>query len=149
MDPGSVSNGHVYLLEDETDSSTNGNTGNLIGAPQVVDGLTGKAMKYNGVDDGIHLPDAATINTSTRTDKTVIAVFNCDDVSKTEKQVVYEEGGTTRGLNIYVAHEGEIDALRQYKDDQARQESEWAARWEAHKAANPGVSEEKLYETFE
>jgi hypothetical protein len=105
MDPASVSDGHVYLLEDETDSSSNSNTGNLIGAPQVVDGLSGKAMQFNGVDDGIHLPDAATINTSVHTDKTVIAVFNCADVSKAEKQIVYEEGGTTRGLNIYV-HEG-------------------------------------------
>ena len=105
LDPASISDGHVYLLEDETDSSSNANTGNIIGAPQVVDGLTGLAMQFNGVDDGIHLPDAATINTSTHTNKTVIAVFNCADVSKSEKQIVYEEGGTTRGLNIYV-HEG-------------------------------------------
>ena len=105
LDPGSISDGHVYLLEDETDSSANANTGNIIGAPQVVDGLSGKAMQFNGVGDGIHLPDAATINTSTHTNKTVIAVFNCADVSKSEKQIVYEEGGTTRGLNIYV-HEG-------------------------------------------
>jgi len=105
LDPGSVSDGHVYLLEDENDSSQNGNTGNLIGAPQIVDGLSGKAMQFNGADDGVHLPDAATINTSIHQNKTVIAVFNCADVSKTEKQMVYEEGGTTRGLNIYV-HEG-------------------------------------------
>ncbi|MCP4451823.1 MAG: LamG domain-containing protein, partial [Planctomycetes bacterium] len=109
MDPGSVSDGHVYLLEDETDSSSNSNTGVLVGAPQVVDGLTGLAMQFNGVDDGIQLPNAATINTSTHTDKTVIAVFNCADVSKTEKQVVFEEGGTTRGMNIYV-HEGQAYA---------------------------------------
>ena len=105
MDPATVTDGHVYLLEDETDSSSNTNTGNIIGAPQVVDGLSGPAMQFNGVDDGIHLPDAATINTSTHTNKTVIAIFNCDDVSKSEKQMVYEEGGTTRGLSIYV-HEG-------------------------------------------
>ncbi len=105
MDPTTVSDGHVYLLEDETDSSTNGNTGILIGAPQIVDGLTGPAMQFNGVDDGVQLPNAATINTSVHQNKTVIAVFSCDDVSKTEKQTVFEEGGTTRGLNIYV-HEG-------------------------------------------
>ncbi len=105
LDPISISDGHVYLLEDALDSSSNGNTGVLIGAPQVVDGLTGLAMQFNGVDDGIQLPNAATINTSVHQNKTVIAVFNCDDVSKAEKQVVFEEGGTTRGLNIYV-HEG-------------------------------------------
>jgi len=105
IDPGSISDGHVYLLEDTEDSSSNSNTGNLVGAPQVVDGLSGQAMQFNGVDDGVHVPDAATINTSTHQNKTVIAVFNCADVSKSEKQMVFEEGGTTRGLNIYV-HEG-------------------------------------------
>ncbi|MCF7975484.1 MAG: discoidin domain-containing protein [Phycisphaerae bacterium] len=105
IDPGSVSDGHVYLLEDASDASPAGNTGNIIGAPQVVDGLSGMAMQFNGTSDGVHIPDSAFINTAVHQNLTVIAVFNCADVTKTEKQVVFEEGGTTRGLNIYV-HEG-------------------------------------------
>jgi hypothetical protein len=45
------------------------------------------------------------INLSTHTNHTVVAVFKCSDVDKPEKQVVYDEGGTTRGVVIYV-HEG-------------------------------------------
>jgi hypothetical protein len=109
MDPASVSDGHVYLMDNVSgnvpDVSANSNNGNLIGDPQIVAGLNGEALQFNGVDDGVHLPDAATINTSTHQNHTVIAVFNCADVTKSEKQVVYEEGGTTRGLTIYV-HEG-------------------------------------------
>ena len=113
LDPANVATGHVYLMDNLggnlPDNSSNGNDGNLVGAPQTVAGLNGEALQFDGVGDGIHLPDAAGINLSTHQNHTVIAVFNCDDVTKSEKQVVYEEGGTTRGLVIYV-HEGQIYA---------------------------------------
>ena len=106
IDPATISDGNVYLMDnvgaDLPDESANSNNGNLIGAPQTVAGLNGEALQFNGVDDGIHLPDAATINTSTHQNHTVIAVFNCADVSKAEQQMVYEEGGSTRGAVIYV-----------------------------------------------
>ncbi|KPK38458.1 MAG: hypothetical protein AMJ65_12880, partial [Phycisphaerae bacterium SG8_4] len=109
LDPAAVSNGHVYLFEnvvsDVPDDSANSHTANLVGSPQVVNGLKGKALQFNGTGDGVHIPDATMINLSTNQDRTVIAIFNCADVDKSEKQVVYDEGGTTRGLTIYV-HEG-------------------------------------------
>ena len=109
LDPASITDGNVYLFEnvvaDVPDDSSNSLTANLVGNPQVVDGLKGKALQFNGVDDGVHIPDAATVNLSTHQNRTVIAIFQCSDVTKPEKQVVYEEGGTTRGLVIYV-HEG-------------------------------------------
>jgi len=37
------------------------------------------------------------------TNRTIAAMFKCDDVSvASRKQTIYEEGGTTRGFNIYV-----------------------------------------------
>ncbi|HEC02838.1 MAG TPA: hypothetical protein ENI81_04805 [Phycisphaerales bacterium] len=110
LDPDAVTDGHVYLFEDVganvSDDSANSNAGNLIGSPQVVDGPKGKALQFNGTSDGVHLPDSAMIgNTGTHQNRTVIAVFNCADVTKSDKQVVFEEGGYTRGLTIYV-HEG-------------------------------------------
>ncbi|MHC4560633.1 MAG: fibronectin type III domain-containing protein, partial [Planctomycetota bacterium] len=113
LDPASITDGNVYLFEnvgtDVPDDSPNGHTANLVGNPQVVDGLKGNALQFNGVDDGVHIPDAATINLSTHQNRTVVAIFQCADVTKPEKQVVYEEGGTTRGLVIYV-HEGLVYA---------------------------------------
>ncbi|MDT8301539.1 MAG: LamG-like jellyroll fold domain-containing protein [Sedimentisphaerales bacterium] len=109
FDPGSITDGNVYLFEnvstDVPDESANSNTANLVGNPQVVDGLKGKALQFNGVDDGVHIPDAATINLSTHQNHTVVAIFKCADVDKPEKQVIFDEGGTTRGVSIYV-HEG-------------------------------------------
>jgi hypothetical protein len=113
LDPASITDGHVYLFEDVgtdvPDDSANTHTANLIGSPQVVDGLKGNALEFNGIDDGVHIPDAAAINMSTHQNHTVIAVFKCADVDKSEKQCVYEEGGSTRGLTIYV-HEGLVYA---------------------------------------
>jgi len=113
IDPTSVTDGHVYLFEnvvgDVPDDSANTHTANLIGSPQVVDGLKGKALQFDGVDDGVHIPDDSMINLSTHQNHTVIAIFKCADVTKSEKQVVYDEGGTTRGLSIYV-HESLVYA---------------------------------------
>jgi len=110
LNPASVTDGHVYLFEnvvgDVPDDSANNNTSNLIGSPQVVDGLKGKALQFNGTSDGVHIPDSPNINSGGPwTNRTVVAMFKCDDVDKPGKQTVFEEGGTTRGLNIYV-HEG-------------------------------------------
>jgi hypothetical protein len=113
IDPATVTDGHVYLMEnvgaDVPDDSANNNNGTFVGSPQVVPGLNGNALKFNGTSDAVVLPNAATINTSTHQNKTIIAVFQCADVSKSEKQVVFEEGGSTRGANIYV-HQGLVYA---------------------------------------
>jgi hypothetical protein len=113
LDPVSVTDGHVYLFEDVgadvSDDSANSHAANLLGSPQVVAGLRGSALQLNGTSDGVHIPDDAAINLSTHTNHTVIAIFNCADVTKAEKQCVYEEGGSTRGLTIYV-HEGLVYA---------------------------------------
>jgi len=110
LDPVDVTDGHVYLFDNVggnlPDDSGNSNAGNLIGNPQVANGLKGNALQFNGTSDGVHLPDSAMIgNTGTHQDRTVIAIFNCADVTKSDKQVVFEEGGYTRGLAIYV-HDG-------------------------------------------
>ena len=55
LDPASVTDGHVYLFENVganvPDDSPNGNTANLIGNPQVVDGIQGNALQFDGVDE--------------------------------------------------------------------------------------------------
>ncbi len=113
IDPATVGTGHVYLFDDVSgselqDDSANNNTGTIVGNPQVVDGLNGKALQFDGVDDIIRIPDSPNINSGGPwTNRTVIALFKCDDVTKEGKQTVYEEGGRTRGLVIYV-FEGEV-----------------------------------------
>ncbi|MCU0914849.1 MAG: Ig-like domain-containing protein, partial [Planctomycetes bacterium] len=120
IDPATVTNGHAYLMDNVganvPDDSANNVNGNLVGSPQIVAGLNGNALKLNGTSDGVHIPDAATINTSVHQNKTIIVVFNCANVGKTEKQVVFEEGGSTRGISIYV-HQGLVYAAGWNKAD--------------------------------
>ena len=107
------------------DSSKKGLNGNVVGKPQAVDGIAGKALKFNGEDDGIKIPDSADINTGgPYTDRTIAAFFNCDNVGIDDrKQVIYEEGGRTRGLVIYV-YDGKV-----YVGGWNRAEYNWNGEW--------------------
>ena len=107
------------------DASKKGLNGNFTGKPQVVDGISGKALKFNGKSDGIKFPDSVDINTGgPYTNRTVAALFNCDDVGiKDRKQVIYEEGGATRGLVIYV-HDDKV-----YVGGWNRAEYNWNGAW--------------------
>ena len=130
IDPATVSTGHVYLFEevsgtDVPDDSANTNNGTIVGDPLVVDGLKGKALQFDGVDDGVTIPDSGFINVTNGPwqNRTIIAMFNCADVDKSEKQTVFEEGGRTRGLTIYV-FEGEV-----YVGGWNRAEYNWNGAW--------------------
>ena len=107
------------------DTSKKGLNGNFTGKPKAVDGIAGKALKLNGKDDGIKIPDSADINTGgPYTDRTVAALFYCDDAKIDDrKQVIYEEGGATRGLVIYV-HDGKV-----YGAGWNRAEYNWNGAW--------------------
>ena len=116
----------IWTFDDGTanDTSNQNLNGTIVGAPESVSGIAGKALKFNGVNDGIKIPDSPRINiTNSFNNRTVAALFNCDDVSKDQKQVIFEEGGQTRGLAIYV-FEGKL-----YVGGWNRNEYNWAGSW--------------------
>jgi hypothetical protein len=130
VNPAEVEDGHIWLLDDVSgnqvpDDSANDNVGTIAGDPQVVPGLSGMALQFDGVDDAVHIPDSAKINITNGPwqNRTIMAVFNCSDVSKKQKQTIYEEGGTTRGLNIYV-FDGQV-----YAGGWNRAEYNWDGAW--------------------
>ena len=43
------------------DDSGNGNTGNLVGNPLYIDGVSGKALQFDGVDDYVSIPDSQSL----------------------------------------------------------------------------------------
>ncbi len=106
------------------DSEGQGIDGTIEGATWV-DGLNGKALQFDGVDDVVNVPDSTHINTGgPYTDRTVMALFNCKDVSITDhKQTIFEEGGRTRGAVIYV-HGGNL-----YVAAWNRAEYNWDGAW--------------------
>jgi len=88
IDPTMVESGHVYLFDNVSgdtvpDVSKSAHDGTARGNPSLVAGLSGKAMKFDGVDDAVHIPDSPNINSGGPwTNRTVMAIFNCsEDVS--------------------------------------------------------------------
>ena len=89
------------------DSSINGsnNNGTLVnGASFRTEGEPfGGVVDFDGLDDYVAVADSTDINLDNYAQRTVSLWFQVDDVTVAErKQVIYEEGGGSRGLNIYV-----------------------------------------------
>ncbi len=110
---------------DAADSSEHGVNGTLAGEPEVVDGIVGKALMFDGVDDGVKLPDSEGLNTGGPfMNRTIAAFFKCTDVNVTDqKQTIIEEGGRTRGFVINVFG-GDV-----YVGAWNRAEYQWAGAW--------------------
>ena len=68
------------------------------------DSYTNYALKFDGNDDFIKINNSSDINIgSHHTNKTIEAWFKVDNKNITSrKQTIYEQGGTVRGLNIYI-----------------------------------------------
>ena len=110
---------------DAADSSEHGVNGTLVGEPEVVDGIVGKALMFDGVDDGVKLPDSNGLNTGGPfMNRTIAAFFKCTDVDITDqKQTIFEEGGRTRGFVVNV-FDGSV-----YVGAWNRAEYQWAGAW--------------------
>ncbi|MFC1712252.1 LamG-like jellyroll fold domain-containing protein [Candidatus Poribacteria bacterium] len=130
IDPETVADGHVWLFDEGVgntveDSSKNNLNGTVKGNPGVVKGIIGDALEFDGASDYITLPDSANINTGGPwTNRTIKVIFNCADVSiNSNKQTLFEEGGRTRGLVVYV-FDGEV-----YVGGWNRSEYNWNGAW--------------------
>jgi hypothetical protein len=53
---------------------------------------------------GLHVTDSVDLNTGgPYVEKSIILWFQADDVDPVEEQVLWEQGGSTRGINMYIA----------------------------------------------
>ncbi len=84
----------------DTSSFGEDNPGELINGT-IIDSVSGTA-KFDGIDDAIHIANTPDINGRTVAERTITLQFKANDVFSNEKQVLYEEGGSFRGLNVYL-----------------------------------------------
>ena len=83
----------------DTSTSTVDHSGTLIDNATLVDGR----LTFDGVGDYLRVDDSSEINLGTHSSRTISFFFKADDASSaTEKQVLYKEGDSSRGLNIYL-----------------------------------------------
>ncbi len=106
------------------DSSTNGtdNVGWLYGSVTSTNGKAGKAVSFHG-DSVVQLKNSKDINLGIHPERTISLWFQVDDAAADRKQVIYEEGGGARGLNIYL----DDDLL--YFGGWNSAESKWQGSW--------------------
>ncbi|MBE9061267.1 LamG domain-containing protein [cf. Phormidesmis sp. LEGE 11477] len=122
----------AYFDFDQTDGnvvrdrSLNGksHTGKLVGRAKLDPGLNGNALYLSGNQDGIRIGNSSDINLDTHRQRTISLTFKASELN-TGKQVLYEEGGKKRGLNIY------IDKDRLYVGgwNNVTEESSWKGTW--------------------
>ncbi len=76
-------------------------SGVTLNAPGLYPNGAANSADFDGVNDRILIPDSALINTAPRAQRTVELVFNADNAGGA-RQVLWEEGGNTNALNIYI-----------------------------------------------
>ncbi|MEM1027403.1 MAG: LamG-like jellyroll fold domain-containing protein, partial [Planctomycetota bacterium] len=100
-----------WLFEDGlgTDTSVNSHTGTLVAdAAIVTNDRGGLSLGLDGDGDRLDVADSTLLNLATHSQRSVSLWFKADDASiSNRKQVLYEEGGGTRGLSIYL-HDGKL-----------------------------------------
>ena len=83
----------------------------------------GGVVTFDGVDDAIEIRDSASINRRETSERTISAWVRLNDLERDERQVIYEEGGTVRGLNVYV------DQGQLYVGGWNRREGNWTGTY--------------------
>jgi len=89
----------------------NGTLANGAGWSAADGGITGTSLVLDGANDQVNIADSDDINTGTHSLRTIAFWFKADDPERATRQVLYEEGGATRGLNIYLEVETAVSRL--------------------------------------
>jgi hypothetical protein len=98
--PGDVSfSNEISLWEDISGSSAVHSFSALSTKPNW--DVSENAVRFNGSNQFLATADHADINLSTIAQRTLISVIKTSS-NITNRQVIYEEGGTVRGINIYI-----------------------------------------------
>ena len=122
----STSDGPVLYYDfnnDVLDNSGNGNDGTLNGG-NYIEGLEDEGLEFDG-NDWVGVSNTEDINLGTHAERSISVWFNISNKDLSQKQVIYEEGGSTRGLNIYV----ESGILYVGGWNEPSSESDWDGTW--------------------
>ncbi len=115
----------LYDFEgDVDDNSGNGNDCISHGNPSYINGIINQGLEFDG-NDWLEIPNTNDINLGTHEKRSISVWFNVSNKDSSNKQVIFEEGGGVRGLNIYI-HQGTlyIGGWNEPSD-----ESNWDGTW--------------------
>ena len=109
------------------DSSKQGryHKGKLFGDATWTDGIRKGAVSFDGKGDAIRLNNSTDINRGIYDERTVSLWFKADNLASGQKQVIYEEGASVRGVNVYI----DGDQLYVGGWNTPEKESGWDGTW--------------------
>lgn len=86
------------------DLSTQGmdNFGRLRSGATWIQGVSGQAVGLNGDKAAVRVKSSEDINRGTHAERTVSLWFKADKANAKGKQVIFEEGNASRGMNLYL-----------------------------------------------
>ena len=94
------------VLTDETSNNYDGQLGSTTGSdssdPSWQTHPADNMGTFDGSTDYFQIANSSDINTSSHANRTISIWFKAIDISKSAKQVIYEEGGKGNGFNIYL-----------------------------------------------
>jgi hypothetical protein len=94
-------NGQVDDWLDKSGSTTDHDFSSISGSARPTYNGTNFTMNFNGSTTGMTVPNHPEINTATVTQRNITVAFRTS-ADITTRQVLYEEGGNVRGMNIYI-----------------------------------------------
>lgn len=119
-----------WPMDGNAQDSAGGNNGSTAGNATFGAGLSGQALVLDGAGDFVSVPDSADINLRTASQYTVSLFFKAANPGGS-RQILYEQGGRTRGLNLYVENGLFIAGAW----NNIPEESGWAGSWIGESAA--------------
>ena len=77
--------------------------GVTLGGPELYVNGAGTSGTFDGNNDRVIIPNSGLINIGNQSQRTIEMVFNADDVTAgAGRQILWEEGGNTNSLNMYI-----------------------------------------------
>lgn len=114
------------MLARDTSAAGRNNAGTLVNGAKRVNGKWQGAIDFDGKNDAVTLKNSSDINVGTHSNRTISLRFRADKTNTgNKKQVLYEEGGSDRGLNIYLNR----NKLYVGGWNRPSKESGWAGTW--------------------
>ena len=99
------------------------NPGLLRGSSRLDAGLRGNAVSFSRPKDVVAIRNSPDINQTIQAERSISFWFRGQDTVQSRPQVLYEEGGTIRGLNVYL-NDGQL-----YVGGWNQRESDWSGTW--------------------
>jgi len=95
--------GSVATWQDKSGSPVDHDFSTSSGAVDALFDGTAYSLLFNGSDTGMTTPNHDEINTATVTQRNLTVAFRTSS-DVTSRQLLYDEGGSIRGMNIYIAN---------------------------------------------